>query len=31
MKTNFGFGVFVSDVISELGYWPFWLILLGLA
>jgi len=30
-KNGFGFHVFfVSDVIIEVGFWPFWLVLLGL-
>jgi len=31
-KTFFGFGFlfFVSDIISEVGFWPFWLMLPGL-
>jgi len=29
-KKNFGFGFFVRDIISEVGFWPFWLILPGL-
>jgi len=29
MKTIFcfGFRFFVSDIISEVGFWPFWLML----
>jgi len=31
MKKKFwGFGFFLSDVISEVGFWPFWFMLPGL-
>jgi len=31
LKKNFWFRFFVSDVISEVDFWPFWLMLPGLA
>jgi len=32
MKKKFGFGfrVFMGDAISEVGFWPFWLMLPGM-
>jgi len=29
MKKSLGFAFFVSDVISGIGFWPFWLKLPG--